>query len=104
MRKLHHFGIPVTSPVAGETHNDELHLFCTDVEASSNKIEFLRFEADCPFPKLVQTVPHIAYEVESMEEELKSAKVIYGPFVPVPGMTVAFIEEEGIPIELDYFS
>lgn len=39
-----------------------------------------------------------------MEEELKSAKVIYGPFVPVPGMTVAFIEEEGIPIELDYFS
>lgn len=39
MRKLHHFGIPVTSPVAGETHNDELHLFCTDVEASSNKIE-----------------------------------------------------------------
>ena len=25
MRKLHHFGIPVTNPVDGETHNDELH-------------------------------------------------------------------------------
>ena len=67
MRKLHHFGIPVTNPVDGETHNDELHLFCTDVAASPNKIEFLRFEKGCPFPELVQTMPHIAYEVESME-------------------------------------
>ena len=50
MRKLHHFGIPVTNPVDGETHNDELHLFCTDVAASPNKIEFLRFEKGCPFP------------------------------------------------------
>ena len=96
MRKLHHFGIPVTNPVDGETHNDELHLFCTDVAASPNKIEFL--------PELVQTMPHIAYEVESMDEELKDAKLIYGPFIPVPGMTVAFIEEEGIPVKLDYFS
>lgn len=79
MRKLHHFGIPVTNPVAGETHNDELHLFCTDVAASPNKIEFLRFEKGCPFPELVQTMPHIAYEVESMDEELKDSKLIYGP-------------------------
>lgn len=49
-------------------------------------------------------MPHIAYEVESMDEELKDAKLIYGPFIPVPGMTVAFIEEEGIPVKLDYFS
>ena len=94
MRKLHHFGIPVTNPVDGETHNDELHLFCTDVAASPNKIEFLRFEKGCPLPELVQT----------MDEELKDAKLIYGPFIPVPGMTVAFIEEEGIPVKLDYFS
>ena len=104
MRKLHHFGIQVTNQVDGETHNDELHLFCTDVAASPNKIEFLRFEKGCPFPELVQTMPHIAYEVESMDEELKDAKLIYGPFIPVPGMTVAFIEEEGIPVKLDYFS
>ena len=39
----------------------------------------------------------------NMQEALKGAKVLYRPFTPVKGMNVAFIEEEGIPIELDYF-
>ncbi len=104
MRTLNHFGVPVTSPVPGELYNSDLHLFYTDVAASPNKIEFLRFEKECPFPESVQTMPHIAYEVPSMEEALKDAKILYGPFTPVEGMTVAFIEEEGIPIELDYFA
>ena len=103
MRKLNHFGIPVTSPVAGESYNSELHLWCTQVDASPNKIEFLRFDKGCPFPEKVQTTAHIAYEVPDMQEALKGAKVLYGPFTPVKGMDVAFIEEEGIPIELDYF-
>lgn len=103
MRTLNHFGIPVTTPVAGEMHNDDLNLWYTDVAASPNKIEFLRFEPGCPFPEKVQTMSHIAYEVDSMEEALKGAKILYGPFTPVEGMDVAFIEEEGVPIELDYF-
>lgn len=68
------------------------------------RLNFYVLKRGCPFPELVQTMPHIAYEVESMDEELKDAKLIYGPFIPVPGMTVAFIEEEGIPVKLDYFS
>ena len=40
---------------------------------------------------------------DSMEEALKDATILYGPFTPVAGMDVAFIEEEGVPIELDYF-
>lgn len=52
MRKLHHFGIPVTNPVDGETHNDELHLFCTDVAASPNKIEFYVLKRGVRFPNL----------------------------------------------------
>ncbi|MEN6363400.1 MAG: hypothetical protein ABFC90_12300 [Bacteroidales bacterium] len=103
MRKLNHFGIPVTCAMAGEMRNEVLHLWYTDVDASSNKIEFLRFDKECPFPEKVKTMPHIAYEVNSMEDELKGATLLYGPFTPVEGMDVAFIEEEGIPIELDYF-
>ncbi len=103
MRTLNHFGIPVTTPVAGELRNEELHLWYTDVDASPNKIEFLRFSAECPFPEIVKTMPHIAYAVDSMEEALKGAKVLYGPFTPVEGMDVAFVEEEGIPVEFDYF-
>lgn len=103
MRTLNHFGIPVTTPVAGEMRNEELHLWYTDVDASPNKIEFLRFDAACPFPEKVKTMPHIAYEVTSMDEALKNAKILYGPFTPVEGMDVCFVEEEGVPIELDYF-
>lgn len=90
-------------PFEGEMHNSELHLFCSNVDESKNRFEFLRFEKDCPFPELVKTRTHIAYEVNSMSEALKDAKLIYGPFTPVKGMDVAFIEEEGMPIELDYF-
>lgn len=103
MRTLNHFGIPVTTAFEGQMRNEELHLWYSDVDASPNKIEFLRFDAECPFPDKVKTMPHIAYEVSSMEEALKGATILYGPFTPVEGMDVCFIEEEGIPVELDYF-
>ncbi|MFR9611442.1 MAG: hypothetical protein SNI87_06775 [Rikenellaceae bacterium] len=102
MRTFDHFGIPVTSPVAGELYNEDLHLYYTDVAASPNKIEFLRFMPECPFHELIKTTAHIAYSVPSVEEAIVGAKVLYGPFTPVEGMTVAFIEEEGIPIELNH--
>ncbi|MFI3304546.1 MAG: hypothetical protein SNF68_06670 [Rikenellaceae bacterium] len=102
MRTFDHFGIPVTTAVEGELYNADLHLFYTDVAASPNKIEFLRFESDCPFHELIKTTPHIAYSVPSVEEAIVGANVIYPPFSPVEGMTVAFIEEEGIPIELNH--
>lgn len=102
MRTFDHFGIPVTTPVEGEMLNQELQLYYTDAAASGNKIEFLRFLPDCPFPELVQKCAHIAYSVPSVEQAIVGAKVLYGPFYPVEGMTVAFIEEEGIPIELNH--
>lgn len=102
MRTLDHFGIPVQKIEKGELYNEELHLYYTDVAASPNKIEFLRFTDECPFPELVKTTAHIAYSVPSVEEAIVGAKVLYGPFYPVEGMTVAFIEEEGIPIELNH--
>ena len=103
MRKIHHVGVIMHKPFKGEEHNTDLHLFCSNVENSKNRFEFLRFEENCPFPDLVKNNSHIAYQVDSMENELKHAKLIYGPFTPVKGMDVAFIEEEGMPIELDFF-
>ncbi|MFI3332594.1 MAG: hypothetical protein SNG38_05330 [Rikenellaceae bacterium] len=102
MRTLDHVGIPVSKIEKGALYNEDLHLYYTDVAASPNKIEFLQFTPECPFPELVKTVAHIAYSVPSVEEAIVGAKVLYGPFYPVEGMTVAFIEEEGIPIELNH--
>ncbi|MFR9534457.1 MAG: hypothetical protein SNG49_06410 [Rikenellaceae bacterium] len=102
MRTFDHVGIPVSKIESGALYNSDLHLYYTDASASPNKIEFLQFTPECPFPEAVKTLPHIAYSVPSVEEAIIGTKVLYGPFYPVEGMTVAFIEEEGIPIELNH--
>ena len=51
-------------------------------------------------PEIVKTEPHIAFEVENMEEALLGRKIIINPNSPSEGNVVAFIEEDGLPIEL----
>jgi hypothetical protein len=40
-----------------------------------------------------------AFEVDDLEQELKGRKVIIAPNSPSPGVTVAFIEDNGAPVE-----
>ena len=62
-------------------------------------IEWMRYESDAPYPELVKTIPHVAFEVDNLEQELKGKKVIIAPNSPSPGVTVAFIEDNGAPVE-----
>ena len=41
--------------------------------------------------------------VDNLEEELKGAKVLVEPMPGGENLTIAFIEEEGIALELMYF-
>ncbi len=59
----------------------------------------MRYEDDCPLPVLVKTVPHIAFEVDDVLASIKGRNVIIEPNSPSKGITVAFIEENGAPIE-----
>lgn len=100
MRTFHHFGIPVKEVKEGATYNEGLKVWLTDIDASPNKVEFLKFEEGSILPALVQALPHVAYLVPSIEEELKGKKVIF-PITPCNDvLTIAFIEEEGIAIEI----
>ena len=103
MRKINHFGIPTQTPQPGETYAEGLKVWLTNFNESPNKIEFLRFEPDTWMPELLQKVAHIAYEVSDIDEELKGAKVLVDPMPGGENLTIAFIEEEGIPLELMYF-
>jgi len=42
----------------------------------------------------------MAYTVPNLEEALTACKVIFGPAVCDEHLTIAFIEEEGVAIEL----
>jgi hypothetical protein len=49
---------------------------------------------------LVKTVPHVAFEVDDLEDAIRDQKVIIHPNSPSNGVLVAFIEVNGAPVEL----
>ncbi|MFI3317276.1 MAG: hypothetical protein SNF93_06880 [Rikenellaceae bacterium] len=100
MRKINHFGIPTTTPQVGETYNEGMKVWLTDFSQSPNLIEYLRFEQGSWLPEIIQKIPHIAYQVDSIAQELEGAKVLVEPIVCSESLTIAFIEEEGIALEL----
>jgi hypothetical protein len=100
MREFHHVGIPTDARRADETYLADGKLYITDANASPNRIEWLRFEPDSPMPEMLKSLPHIAYKVDDLAAEMAGAEVLVEPFTPMEGVTVAFIIEEGAPIEL----
>lgn len=100
MRTFNHVGIVTTEKKEEAVYNEGLNVWLTDYSKSPNRIEFLTFEAGSCLPSLVQTNGHIAYTVPNLAEELEGKKVIFGPAVCDEHLTIAFIEEEGIAIEI----
>lgn len=100
MRELHHIGIPTDQQQENETYIAKAKVYVTNCESSPNKIEWLRFEEGSPMPKLVQTTTHIGYKVDDLEVALQGKDILVEPFTPLEGVKVAFIVEEGAPIEL----
>ena len=97
--KYHHLGIPVTKPIKGEVYLEDYKCYYAGYEKSEFGIEFMRYEEDCPLPDIVKTIPHLAFEVDDIDEAIRNRKVIIEPNSPSEGNIVAFIEENGIPIE-----
>ena len=103
MRKFNHVGIPTTTPKEGEFYVEGMKLFLTDFNNSANNIEFLRFESDSTMPEILKTHAHIAYEVPNLESAMEGKKIVMEPFQGGEGLMCAFIEEEGVAIELMCF-
>lgn len=100
MLKYNHLGIPTKTQKLGETYLPQFKMYVSGYEDSEYKIEWMRFEPGCPLPEIVQTLPHVAFEVEDLSETIKDKKIIIQPNSPSDGILVAFIEENGAPIEL----
>jgi hypothetical protein len=104
MRKFHHFGLPTDQPQSGETYVPATKVHVTDPMQHPQKIEFLRFEPDAELTGPVRDMPHIAYAVDSLEEEMKGTTILLGPFEAMPGLNVVFVEKEGAVVEFMQFS
>lgn len=98
--KFNHIGIPVTGAFEGEIDLPHLKMTVSDHENNPFGIQWQRYWQDAPYPELVKTVPHVAFEVEDLNKELEGQNVIIPPTSPSKGLTVAFIEVNGAPVEL----
>ena len=99
MLKYHHLGIPTKKKMPGERYLPELYVRVSGYEESNYKIEWMRYEPECKLPQIVKTISHVAFEVDDVIAAIKGKKVIIPPSSPSEGVLVAFIEENGAPIE-----
>ncbi len=100
MLKYNHLGIPTTVRKPGERYLPEFKMYVSGYGTSPYNIEWMRFESGCPLPEIVRTVPHVAFEVDDLAEAIKGKNVIIKPNSPSEGVVVAFIEDNGAPVEL----
>ena len=98
--KYNHIGIPTTGRFAGEIDLPHLKMTVSDHENNPFGIQWQRYWDDAPYPDLVKTVPHVAFEVDDLAAALVDQKVIIPPNSPSEGWTVALIEVNGAPVEL----
>jgi hypothetical protein len=57
-----------------------------------------------PVPEIVRTLPHIAFAVDDLDEAVKGREILIAPNESSAGVRVAFILDDGAPIELLQFA
>ena len=102
--RYHHIGIPTHARRAGERYLAQFKMYVSGFPESPYGIEWMRFEADSPIPELVRTVPHIAFEVNDIDQALRGKDVLSPPSVPSAGVRAAMIVDDGCPVELIEFA
>ena len=98
--KFNHIGIPTTESFEGEIPLPHLKVTVSDHQDNPFGIQWQRYWPDAPYPELVTTVAHVAFEVDDLAEALAGQHVIIEPNSPSAGVIVAVIEVNGAPVEL----
>jgi hypothetical protein len=98
--KYNHIGIPTSGSFEGEIPLPHLQVTVSDHKNNPFGIQWQRYWEGAPYPELVKTVPHVAFEVDDLEAAIKGQKIIIQPNCPSRGVVVAFIEVNGAPVEL----
>jgi len=98
--RYHHIGIPTRTPHPGEVYLPHLKVYVSGFESSPYGIQWMRFDADAPYPEIIKTVPHVAFEVDDLAAALVGKVILTPPNSPAEGITVAMILDHGAPVEL----
>ena len=80
--KFNHVGIPTAGSFDGEIPLPHLKMTVSDHQANPFGIQWQRYREDAPYPNLVKTVPHVAFEVDDLSAALNDQHVIIEPNRP----------------------
>ena len=97
--EYHHMGIPTDQPKPNEKYSPTFKMYTTKGD-NKFRIQWHRYEKGCPLHPLIQTIPHVAFKVNNMEEAIKNMNIILEPYYPIEGFKVAMVEVDGAPVEL----
>ena len=75
-------------------------MYVSGFESSPYGVQWMRFDADAPFPEIVKSVPHVAFEVDDLAAALEGKEILIQPNCPSEEVTVAIIIDNGAPVEL----
>ena len=95
----HHIGIPTTDVHEGEYYLEQFKMHVVGFDTNPFGIEWLRFEPGSPIPELVRNVPHVAFVVDDLAAAIEGHEILIEPNSPSDGVTVAFIVDNGAPVE-----
>ena len=98
--RFNHVGIPTEGRFEGEIDLPHLRMTVSDHLDNPFGIQWQRYWDDAPYPDLVKTVPHVAFEVDDLEAAIANHRILIAPNSPSKGVRVAFIEVRGAPVEL----
>ncbi len=97
--RYHHMGIPTSEKKPGERYLAEYKMYVSGFDNSEYGVEWMRFEDGSPVPEIIQKVPHIAFEVDNLNEAVKGRELLDDIKSPSKGVKVAMILENGAPVE-----
>ena len=72
--KYNHLGIPTTTHFEGKIELPHLKMTVSDHESNPFGIQWQRYMQGAPYPDLVKTIPHVAFEVDDLQAALEGTK------------------------------
>ena len=72
--KFNHIGIPTAGSFDGEIPLPHLKMTVSDHQSNPFGIQWQRYWDDAPYPDLVKTVAHVAFEVDDIDATIAKLK------------------------------
>ncbi|HSK68452.1 MAG TPA: hypothetical protein VLA21_04260 [Candidatus Limnocylindria bacterium] len=101
MRTFDHIGLRTFTPQPGERFVQKTRVWVTDPHLHPFRVEWLRYEADSTVSDELKDAAHLAWHVDSIEEESRGLAELIAPFYSVAGHRVGFYRTaDGAVVEL----